>query len=83
VVVVVFVGRIFWLLRVRLGSPLGHGNFLAGLKLSGAEATRWRTQSVSCFGAVLGRLSVGRPYVRKWPFMARRYGVWQVLHVWA
>jgi hypothetical protein len=32
--------------------------------------TRWWTR----FGAVLGRLSVGRPYVCKWPFMARRYG---------
>jgi hypothetical protein len=29
------VGRISWLRRVRLGSPLGHGNFLSGLKLSG------------------------------------------------
>jgi hypothetical protein len=32
--------------------------------------TRWWTR----FGAVLGRLSVGRPCVCKWPFMARRYG---------
>jgi hypothetical protein len=30
------VGRISWLRRrVRLGNPLGHGNFLSGLKLSG------------------------------------------------
>jgi hypothetical protein len=35
------------------------------------------------FGAVLGSLSVGRAYVRKWPVMARRYEILQVLHVWA
>ena len=29
------VGRISWLRRVRLENPLGHGNFLSGLKLSG------------------------------------------------
>jgi hypothetical protein len=28
-------GRISWLRRVRLENPLGHGNFLSGLKLSG------------------------------------------------
>jgi hypothetical protein len=33
---------------------------------------RWRTQ----FGAVIGRLPVGRPYLRKWPFVARSYGRW-------
>jgi hypothetical protein len=58
---------------VRLENPLGHGDFFSGLKLSGERgASRTR------FGAVFGRLSVGRPYVRKWPFiktfMARRYG---------
>jgi hypothetical protein len=31
---------------------------------------RWRTR----FGAVFGRLSVGRPYARKWPFVVRRCG---------
>ena len=29
------VGMISWLRRVRLENPLGHGNFLSGLKLSG------------------------------------------------
>jgi hypothetical protein len=29
------VGRISWLRRVRLESPLGHGDFLSGLQLSG------------------------------------------------
>jgi hypothetical protein len=29
------VGRISWLRRVRLETPLGRGNFLPGLKLSG------------------------------------------------
>jgi hypothetical protein len=43
---------------------------LSGLKLSGKRDPRWRTR----FGAVFGRLSVGRPYVRKLSFMARRYG---------
>jgi hypothetical protein len=28
-------GRISWLRRVRLENPLGHGNILSGLKLSG------------------------------------------------
>jgi hypothetical protein len=28
-------GRISWPRRVRLENPLGHGNFLSGLKLSG------------------------------------------------
>jgi hypothetical protein len=28
-------GRISWLRRVRLENPLGHGNFLSGLKLCG------------------------------------------------
>jgi hypothetical protein len=28
-------GRISWLRRVCLENPLGHGNFLSGLKLSG------------------------------------------------
>jgi hypothetical protein len=28
-------GRISWLRRVRLENPLGHGNFMSGLKLSG------------------------------------------------
>jgi hypothetical protein len=31
--------------------------------------TRWQTR----FGAGLGRLSFGRSYLRKWPFMVRRY----------
>jgi hypothetical protein len=37
----------------------------------------WRTRWWTRFGAVLGRLSVGRAYVRKWPVMVRivrRYG---------
>jgi hypothetical protein len=34
-VAVAIVGRISWLRRVRLENPLGHGNFSAGLKLSG------------------------------------------------
>jgi hypothetical protein len=42
----------------------------SGLKLSGKRDPRWRTR----FGAVIGRLSVGRPYARKLSFMARRYG---------
>jgi hypothetical protein len=35
VVLLVRVGRTSWLRRVRLENPLGHGNFLSGLKLSG------------------------------------------------
>jgi hypothetical protein len=31
----VLLGRISWLRRVRLENPLGRGNFLSGLKLSG------------------------------------------------
>jgi hypothetical protein len=29
------VGRVSWLGRLRLENPLGHGNFLSGLKLGG------------------------------------------------
>jgi hypothetical protein len=63
------VGRISWLRRVRLETPLGRGNFLPGLKLSGE---RGGGLGLARFTAVcpLG----GYLYVRKWPFMARRYG---------
>jgi hypothetical protein len=46
------------------------GHFLPGLKLSGG---RDGGLGLAC-GAVLGRLSVGQPYGRKWPFVARSYG---------
>jgi hypothetical protein len=32
---IVYVGRISWLRRVRLENPVGHGNFVSELKLSG------------------------------------------------
>ena len=63
----------------RLGNPLGHGNFLSGLKLSGE---RDGGLSLAQFSAVCP-LGVGRPYVRKWPFMVRGTQIWQVLCVWA
>jgi hypothetical protein len=71
--------RILWLRRVRLENPLGHGNFLSGLKLRGERGG----------GLGLARFSAvcpldGHMYdVRKWPFMAYGTQVWQVLHVWA
>ena len=54
---------------MRLENPLGHGNFLSGLKLSGE---RDGGLGLARFSAVcpLG----GHTYVRKWPFMVRRYG---------
>jgi hypothetical protein len=57
-------GRISWLRRVRLENPLGHGNFLSGLKLSGERDG----------GLGLARFSAVCPlgdHARKWPFMAR------------
>jgi hypothetical protein len=60
---------------VRLENPLGRGNFFSGLQLQlqlGVERdARGDGGRRTRFGAVFGRLSVGRPYARKWPFMAR------------
>jgi hypothetical protein len=53
---------------VRLENPLGHGNFLSGLKLSGE---RDGGLGLARFSAVC---PLGGQYVRKWPLMVRRYG---------
>jgi hypothetical protein len=62
-------------------------------ELSVGTQIEWGTRWWTRFGAVLGRLSVGRAYVRKWQmangllwYMVR--GTWyadmtEVLHVWA
>jgi len=68
-------GRISWLRRLRLEKPLGHRNFLTGLKSSGKYDGGWRTR----FGAVSAV---------RWPGICTQVafygtGVWQVLHVWA
>jgi hypothetical protein len=64
-------GRILWLRRVlRLENPLGHGNFLSGLKLSGERDGGLGLARFSAVCPLGGHMS----YVRKWPFMARRYG---------
>jgi hypothetical protein len=64
------VGRISWLGLVRLENPLGHGDFLSGLKLSGERD---------------GGLSLAR-FLAVCPLgghMCANTQVWQVLHVWA
>jgi hypothetical protein len=64
------VGRISWLRRVRLENPLGHGNFLSGLKLSGERGGGLglaRSTAVCLLG--------GHMYANgKWPLVVRRYG---------
>jgi hypothetical protein len=62
-------GRISWLRRVRLESPLGHGDILSGLelKLSGERDGRLGLARFSAVCPLSG-------HACKWPFVARRYG---------
>jgi hypothetical protein len=67
-------GRTPLLRRVRLETPLGHGNFLSGLKLVGERGG----------GLGLARFSAVCPWGGRM-YANGLYGtqIWQVLHVWA
>jgi hypothetical protein len=64
---------------VRQENPLGHSNFLIGLKSSGE---RNGGLGLARYKSVLSRLSVGRPYAICHWYATPIYGRWQVGSLW-